>query len=275
MIQQKIKATSFQTEDINEQGIVSGVLNYFGNKDHAGDITMKGAFSKSIKDITDSGRNLVVLWQHDHSKPIGVWKNLRETSRGLEGEAHLNLDVSLAKEAFALVKQGALSGISIGYYVVNESYDTTNKANLLHEISLLETSLVTFPCNDLSRTEGTKMKLKDNALPTVRELETILKEVGYSNTDAKHIVSKYMPDYIDPEEKARQEAAEKAEAQAQVEALIEAHGLKFVVEKEELEEEPEEEPEEEKGEEYDEEQKEEPEEDADEEKSNSLDAFFK
>lgn len=229
MTNQKNKSIVFDTKAISDQGVVSGILNYFGNKDYAGDITMKGAFTKSLVDITESGRDLVVLWQHDHSKPIGVWKNLRETGRGLEGDAHLNMDVTLAQEAFALAKQGALSGFSIGYYVIDESYDPSAKANRLHELSLLETSLVTFPCNDLSRTEGIKMKLKNNELPTVRELETVLKGIGYSNTDAKTIVSKYMPDYIDPEEKARIEAEEKAEALIAVEALIAKHSLKYVV----------------------------------------------
>lgn len=112
------------------------------------------------------------------------------------------------------------------------------------------------------------MKLKDNTLPTVRELETLLKDTGFSNADAKFIVSKYMPDFVDPEEKARLEAEEKAAAQLEVEALISKHGLKFMAE-----EEPEEE---EKGEEdeADEETKEE-EPEYEEEKSNSLDAFFK
>jgi hypothetical protein len=279
------KSVQFETKDISEKGIVSGVLNYFGNKDYAGDITMKGAFTKSLVEILKSGRDLVVLWQHKHDMPIGIWKNLRETSRGLEGDAHLNLDTVQGREAFALAKQGALSGFSIGYYVIEESYDPSAKANRLHEVSLLETSLVTFPCNDLSRTEGIKMKLKDNVLPTVRELEATLKEAGYSNADAKHIVSKYMPAYVDPEEKAALEAAEKLLAQTTVEALIAKHALKFVVSVAAPTS-----TEDEKGSEYDDEEKsgeeEDPEqegkedyksgdeEEMEEEKSNSLDAFF-
>jgi HK97 family phage prohead protease len=267
MKMQKLHKTSIvEAKEVSELGVVSGVLNAFGNKDFAGDITMKGAFTKSLLELVKSGRDLVVLWQHDSTRPIGIWKNLRETERGLEGDAHLNLDVELAREAFALVKQGALSGFSIGYYVMDESYDPSAKVNRLNEISLVETSLVTFPCNDLSRTEGIKMKLKDNELPTVRELEATLKEIGYSNTDAKYIVSKYMPDYVDAEEKARVDAEEKATAQAAVEALIKQHGLKYMAE----------EPEDEKGAEDDEEEskKEEDDEEETEEKSKSMDASF-
>jgi HK97 family phage prohead protease len=263
---QKNKVVSFDTKEVSDQGILSGILNAFGNKDYAGDITMKGAFTKSLLEIVKTGRDLVLLWQHDHSKPIGVWKNLRETERGLEGDAHLNLEVTQAKEAFALAKQGALSGFSIGYYVIEETYDVSAKANRLHEVSLLETSLVTFPCNDLSRTEGIKMKLKDNILPTVRELEANLKTLGYSNADAKFIVSKYMPDYVDPEEKARLDAEEKAVAEKAVADLIAQFGLSFKAFEEE-----EEKPEEEKAEEEEEVKEEYTEE---EEKSKSMDSTF-
>lgn len=275
MMQKRNKSIAFEAKAISDQGVVSGILNAFGNKDYAGDITMKGAFTKSLTELVKNGRDLVVLWQHDSTRPIGVWKNLRETERGLEGDAHLNLDVELAREAFALVKQGALSGFSIGYYVIEESYDPSAKVNRLHEVSLLETSLVTFPCNDLSRTEEVKMKLKDNKLPTVRELETHLKDSGFSNAEAKFIVSKYMPDHVDVEEKARLDAEEKATAQKAVEALIAQHGLNF--KEEEYMEDKEEDEDEEKATDDDEEEvKEEDNEEENDEKSNTMDgSFFK
>lgn len=255
------KTVSFETKSITEQGVVSGVLNHFGNKDHAGDITVKGAFTKSLQRLKESGRELVVLWQHDHTKPIGVWKNLRETERGLEGEAHLNLDVTLAKEAYALAKQGAVTGFSIGYYVVDEHYNSLEKTNYLREVELIETSLVTFPCNDLSRTEEVKnMKLK--GLPTVDELKSMLTGFGLADDDASLICSKYLPDYVSPEEQARI----KQEAQEEVERLIREHGLKFEVVAEEEAEDPEATSEEVKDEEQ--------EDDESEEKSDEIEQFF-
>lgn len=265
----KSNQVAFGIKQVTEKGVVAGVLNHFGNKDYANDVTLKGAFAKSLMALKESGRDLVVLWQHDPTKPIGVWKNLRETERGLEGEAHLNLEVNLAREAYALVKQGAVTGFSIGYYVVDEEYDRKTNTNYLKEVQLQETSLVTFPCNDLSRTEEIKMKLKGNKLPTVDELKSFLTVNGLSSTDAERICAKYMPDYVDPDEEARL----KAEAEEQVQALIKEFGLKYTTVDEEAEAE-------ETTDEVKEGQEEEPEEKTDEseeepeEKSKSLDAFF-
>jgi len=270
---QRSKAITCDSKSITEQGVLSGILNHFDNKDYAGDITQKGAFTVSLKQITDSGRDLVLLWQHDQTQPIGVWKNLRETARGLEGEAHLNLDVAQGKEAYALAKQGALSGFSIGYYVVNESYDAKTKANLLHEVSLLETSLVTFPCNDLSRTEEVKMKLKNNVLPTVDELKSFLQTQGVSESDTNMICAKYLPEYIDPEEALRLRAEAKQAAQEQVTAMIAEFGLmgqKAEASKDEDEDEDEDAADAKGGKESDEDKDE-----SQEEKSGSMDAFFK
>ena len=155
------KQLAFKAESISDLGVVSGVLNAFGNKDYANDITVKGAFSKSLVQLKSDGRELVMLWQHDHSVPIGIWKNLKETSRGLEGDGHINLDVQQGREAYSLAKQGALSGISIGYHVIDEEYDYKSTTNYLKEVSLIETSLVTFPANDLSRVEEVKLNLKN------------------------------------------------------------------------------------------------------------------
>ncbi len=282
----KQAVVGFMTKSVSEEGVIRGVLNHFGNKDHANDVTVKGAFTKTLMAIKESGRDLVVLWQHDHTKPIGIWKNLRETSRGLEGEAHLNMDVELAREAFSLAKQGAVTGFSIGYYVIDEEFDRKTNTNYLKEVHLLETSLVTFPCNELSRTEGVKMKLKNNQLPTAAELKSILVGVGFSDVEAGLITEKYMPDHVDPEEMKRQREA----AEAEVKTLIEKFGLKYVVDteadvqtteevKEDEESEPEEKTEtEDKTEEVEEETEVKTEEENDEtegEKSLPIDSFWK
>ncbi|EPO2258101.1 HK97 family phage prohead protease [Vibrio parahaemolyticus] len=221
-----VKTLQFNAETLTSEGVVSGVLNHFNNKDHAGDVTLKGAFLKSIAALEKSGRFLVMLWQHDPTKPIGVWKNLRETERGLEGDGYINLDVELGREAYALAKQGALTGISIGYWVVDEHYDPTTGINYLKEVELRETSLVTFPCNEHSRIDEVKhMKLNKKGLPTVDALKEHLLGSGMDKDMVEAVVAKYMPDYVSPEE---QEAA-KAAALEEINKLAEEHGLEIKV----------------------------------------------
>ena len=65
-----------------------------------------------------------ILWQHDKATVLGVWTKLYEDDKGLYGEGQLLInDVAKAKEAHALLKHGAIDGLSIGYYVKEYSID--------------------------------------------------------------------------------------------------------------------------------------------------------
>ncbi|MGF1739458.1 HK97 family phage prohead protease [Photobacterium satsumensis] len=150
----KNKSTDFCFKSLSDVGEISGYLNVFNVKDYAGDITLPGAFNASLQAL--KGRKLPMLYQHKTDEPIGVWEELREDSHGLYAVGKLNLEVTRGREAYALAKQGALTGISIGYTVDDESYDRNQGANLLKVVTLKEASLVTFPANDESRVDDVK-----------------------------------------------------------------------------------------------------------------------
>lgn len=196
----KNKNFEFLFKEVSDSGQISGYLNNFGNKDYAGDVTVKGAFSKSLTEIKNSGRDLPMLWQHEHDQPIGVWKNVHEDRNGLFAVGQINMETQKGKEAHSLAKQGALTGISIGYFVVDEEFDVKDRTNYLKEVSLLEASLVTFPCNDESRIEEVKHIMDNDELPTKREIEKTLKEAGFSNRQAKLLASKFNIDDIETKE---------------------------------------------------------------------------
>lgn len=186
----RTKQINFELKSISETGQIEGYLNTFDKKDYAGDITRKGAFTNSIKAIKESGRKLPILYQHDTKIPIGVWNELKEDSYGLYGVGQLTMEVQAAKEAYALARDGALTGISIGYGVDDEEY-IKGEGNYLNELDLKEASLVTFPCNDTSRVTGVKSFTLENE-PTERELEDALKKCGISNGLAKKYVSLFL-----------------------------------------------------------------------------------
>ena len=57
-----------------------------------------------------------VLWNHNDSEPIGVYTNIYEDEKGLYVEGKLLIDdVPRAKSTHALLKAGAIDGLSIGY----------------------------------------------------------------------------------------------------------------------------------------------------------------
>ena len=67
---------------------------------------------------------------------------------GLYVEGRLLLGVQRAREALALLKAGAISGLSIGYSPVRFRIDKKNSVRTLSDVELWEISLVTFPANN-------------------------------------------------------------------------------------------------------------------------------
>ena len=163
-----------------------GYANTFDHKDRAGDITQKGAFTKSIQEHITNGTKPLMLMHHDHSRPVGVWEKLVEDAKGLYVEGRLTKGVRDADEAYALLKDGALNSMSIGYKVLDEEYDRNKGANLLHEVSLFEISLVSIPANE----QSTVISVKSDDGVDARALEKHLRDAGLSRREAKAILSK-------------------------------------------------------------------------------------
>ena len=73
---------------------------------------------------------------------------MAEDEHGLQVRGRLLIDdVALAREAWALLKAGAIGGMSIGYNIRQEEWDN-NRILHIKEIDLWEVSLVTFPANE-------------------------------------------------------------------------------------------------------------------------------
>ena len=85
-----------------------------------------------------------MLWQHDPTRPIGVWDEVREDGKGLWVKGRLLPDVAQAREAAALIQAGAIDGLSIGYRTLRAERDKAGR-RVLAEVELWEVSLVTFP----------------------------------------------------------------------------------------------------------------------------------
>ena len=87
-------------------------------------------------------------------------------------------DIAQAREDYARVKAGLVTGISIGYETVREN-TTRDGVRELHEIRLWEVSLVTFPANADARV--TAVKRRDDtaaALAGLARLNCELRQLG-------------------------------------------------------------------------------------------------
>ncbi len=169
----------FAIKSVTDAGVVEGVISAFGGIDEYGDTIEAGAYTKSIAELATSGRKLPVLLQHDHSRPIGVWSELKQTANALFGRAELAMEVGDAREAHALAKMGALTGISIGYEVASGGSRRDGNRRILSDIKLWEASLVTFPADPSARISSVKH------IGGPADIEDMLRTCGMSGRKAK------------------------------------------------------------------------------------------
>ena len=129
---------------LKDDAEIAGYASLFGSADQGGDVVQPGAYGASLARLLKGGGTVKMLWQHDPTRPIGVWDEVREDSRGLYVRGRLLTEVQAAREALVLLQAGAIDGLSIGYRTLRAE-KAGGGQRLLHEIELWEVSLVTFP----------------------------------------------------------------------------------------------------------------------------------
>ena len=179
----------FEIKAVNADGTVEGYGSVFGVRDNYDDVIAKGAFVQSLKDHKAAGTMPAMLWQHDADKPIGVWTEMVEDEKGLRIKGQLAMETVKGKEAHALLKMGALNGLSVGFMSKEWAYDRETEVRTLTAIDLWEVSLVTFPANEKARV--TNVKSADE-LQAPKDAEKVLRDAGFSKSDATAFVSRVM-----------------------------------------------------------------------------------
>lgn len=157
------KECKFQLKEIGEEGTFTGLAAVYGNVDMGKDMIQPGAFTKTL---ADKNSEVPILWQHDPREPIGK-ATLTDGKEGLHIKGELVLESPVAQKAYALLKRGVLKGLSIGYDVVTEKME--KGIRILKEIKLWETSLVTFPMNELALVDHVK-GMNDQELAELAEV---------------------------------------------------------------------------------------------------------
>lgn len=171
----------------DETGIFEGYGSVFGNVDGGRDIVLRGAFSDSIARWKSKSRMPKLLWQHDTREPLGVWTDMAEDDHGLFMKGKLTKGVRRADEAHALMKDGAIDGLSIGYRTLEDDYDRELNVRKLKKLDLMEVSIVTLPMNDAATVTGVKAA---ETVKTIRQFEDFLRDVGgFSHAAAKAIAA--------------------------------------------------------------------------------------
>lgn len=138
--------TKFAADDTGE---IEGIAWPFDKPDRMGDMITKGAFS---------GANLPLpmLFAHDGADPVGSWTEAKETDEGLQLKGSLLVgEVERAREVNALVKAGAVRGISIGF-ITRKAAPRKGGGRTITELELVEASLVAVPMHAGARVTSAK-----------------------------------------------------------------------------------------------------------------------
>lgn len=191
----------FEVKALDESGAFEGYASLFETVDEAHDVVSPGAFKKSLAAWAAKGRLPALLWQHDAAEPIGVWRRMREDARGLFVAGRLFVDdIPRARQAYALMKAGGLSGLSIGFRTVEAAFDERARVRRLVEVELFEVSLVTFPALEGARVGAVKTA---GRIATIREFESFLRDAGgFSHAAARAIAAGGFKALAEPREEA-------------------------------------------------------------------------
>lgn len=185
----EVRSFALHIKSAGEDGTVEGYGSVFGVRDNYDDVISKGAFVQSLKDHKAAGTMPAMLWQHDADKPIGIWTEMVEDEKGLRIKGQLAMETVKGKEAHALLKMGALNGLSIGFMAKEWAYERDTEVRTLTAIDLWEVSLVTFPANEKARVTNVKSA---EELQAPKDAEKALRDAGFSKSDATAFVSRVM-----------------------------------------------------------------------------------
>ena len=178
-----LEAVEFKFDE-GKSGTFSGYASVFGGVDSYGDTIMPGAYKKTLR---KRARPVQLRWNH-YGDVIGKWVEITEDEKGLFVTGELTPGHSKAADVYALLKHGAISGLSIGYRPVQIRELGYGKREL-KEIELIEISVVESPA-DMAAQIGDVKSVIEGA-ESLKEIESLLRESGgFSRNDATALVSR-------------------------------------------------------------------------------------
>jgi uncharacterized protein len=148
------KSVACDLKAVEADGSFSGYASRFNVVDLGRDLVLPGAFAESVS--RRGARGIKMLFQHDPAEPIGVWLEVREDAHGLYAHGRILPEVERGREVLALMRAGAIDGLSIGFRTVEGRTDPKSGVRKLTRIDLWEISVVTFPMLPEARVSAVK-----------------------------------------------------------------------------------------------------------------------
>jgi HK97 family phage prohead protease len=155
----------------------SGYASVFDGLDSYGDTIEKGAYKNTL---LDRDRPIQLRWNH-FGPVIGKFTEMYEDEKGLFVEGELTKGHSQAEDTAALLRHGAISGLSIGYVVKDSVQEGVVRK--LKDIDLHEISVVESPADNSAHIGSVKSAKK------LKDVEQFLRSKGLSQAEATATVA--------------------------------------------------------------------------------------
>lgn len=164
---------------------IEGYASVFNGVDSYGDTILPGAYAETLR---NRERPVQMRWNH-RGPIIGKWTEIEEDGKGLRVKGELTKGHSAAADAFALLKHGAINGLSIGYRIPPGGSEKDGRLRKLRKIDLVEISVVEEPADVAARVASVKCDPDD--LPDMKSCEAFLRDAcGLSRADATSLVGR-------------------------------------------------------------------------------------
>lgn len=137
----------------DDAGAISGVAWKYDQPDRIGDMIVPGAFAKAAMPIP-------MLFGHDLNDPIGTWDAAEDKNGVWQVKGKLLVDeLPRAREVRALVRSGAVKGLSIGF-LTGKAEPRSGGGRLIKSLELFEVSIVTVGMHPGARVTSAKSALQ-------------------------------------------------------------------------------------------------------------------
>lgn len=169
-------------KEAKPDGSFTGYAAVFNNVDLGGDLILPGAFSQAK--TTPDGQIRIALY-HNLRQLAGKAK-FSQDQHGLRVDGQLSLGVSYVQDAYVLMQDGVLNGLSVGFNIL-EGGSTWEERDgeyirLINKAELWEFSIVPFGMNPDALVDSVKAA-------SIRDFEVQLRGLGYSQREAKALAS--------------------------------------------------------------------------------------
>lgn len=183
------KHYAIELKSLDEKtGVFEGYGTTWNNVDREGDVILKGAFEESLAEHKAANTMPSMFWAHDAKLQCGDWLSASEDDKGLfmKGQLWIGKGISCAEQAYMMLKGTGTKGLSNGFITRKTAPKApTGARRAIAKAELLETSLTSIPINQKALI--TNVKALDSISP--RDAEEILRDAGFSITEAKAFIS--------------------------------------------------------------------------------------